>query len=279
MLLDIIHAARGRIGWLNECVRHLQITDYWRGGRRHECLGAEHGGAAQLLLNLEQPVVFRNAFGAAQRAGLDLSPTHGYGEISDETVFSFTGAMRDDVAPAGLAAQMDSVDGLGHGADLIELDKGSVAAFLGNGTPDVNRIGYKQVVADDLDAAAQGGRLPAKAFPIVFCEAIFQRNDRIAIEPSGVQCGHFVRTLVALMAAGETILAVLEKRGSGRVKSDRDILAGTVVCPFNCSDDQFARLLITFELRREAAFIADCSAVTSLMQQTLERLKSLSTVA
>jgi len=28
----IIHAARGRVGWLNECVRRLQMPDYWNGG-------------------------------------------------------------------------------------------------------------------------------------------------------------------------------------------------------------------------------------------------------
>jgi hypothetical protein len=31
----IIHAARGRVGWLNECVRRLQMPDYWNGGHLH----------------------------------------------------------------------------------------------------------------------------------------------------------------------------------------------------------------------------------------------------
>jgi hypothetical protein len=31
----IIRAARGRVGWLNECVRRLQMPDYWVGGRLH----------------------------------------------------------------------------------------------------------------------------------------------------------------------------------------------------------------------------------------------------
>ena len=31
----IIHAARGRGGWLNECLRRLQMPDYWRGGHLH----------------------------------------------------------------------------------------------------------------------------------------------------------------------------------------------------------------------------------------------------
>lgn len=32
---QIVGAARGRVGWLRECVRHLEIPEYWRGGRLH----------------------------------------------------------------------------------------------------------------------------------------------------------------------------------------------------------------------------------------------------
>jgi hypothetical protein len=35
MAHHIIHAARGRVGWINECVRRLQMPDYWIGGRLH----------------------------------------------------------------------------------------------------------------------------------------------------------------------------------------------------------------------------------------------------
>lgn len=31
----IVHAARGRVGWLRECIRHLEIPEYWSGGRLH----------------------------------------------------------------------------------------------------------------------------------------------------------------------------------------------------------------------------------------------------
>ena len=31
----IVRAARGRVGWLRECIRHLEIPEYWSGGRLH----------------------------------------------------------------------------------------------------------------------------------------------------------------------------------------------------------------------------------------------------
>ena len=35
MARHVIHAARGRGGWLKECVHRLQMPDYWGGGRHH----------------------------------------------------------------------------------------------------------------------------------------------------------------------------------------------------------------------------------------------------
>jgi hypothetical protein len=32
---QIVRAARGRVGWLRECVRHLEMPEYWSGGRLH----------------------------------------------------------------------------------------------------------------------------------------------------------------------------------------------------------------------------------------------------
>jgi predicted alpha/beta hydrolase family esterase len=32
---QISHAARGRIGWLNACIRRLEMPEYWRDGRLH----------------------------------------------------------------------------------------------------------------------------------------------------------------------------------------------------------------------------------------------------
>jgi hypothetical protein len=35
LVRQIIHAAHCRVGWLNECVRRLQMPDYWNGGHLH----------------------------------------------------------------------------------------------------------------------------------------------------------------------------------------------------------------------------------------------------
>jgi hypothetical protein len=35
MIRHIVHAARGRVGWLSDCLRRLQRPDYWHGGCLH----------------------------------------------------------------------------------------------------------------------------------------------------------------------------------------------------------------------------------------------------
>jgi hypothetical protein len=50
--------------------------------------------------DIEQPVVLGDALSAAGRTGLDLSASHGHGEISHEGVFGFARAVGDDIPPA-----------------------------------------------------------------------------------------------------------------------------------------------------------------------------------
>jgi hypothetical protein len=46
----------------------------------------------KLLFDAEQLVVFRQAVGAAERAGLDLAAVRGHGDIGDGRVLGFVGA-------------------------------------------------------------------------------------------------------------------------------------------------------------------------------------------
>jgi hypothetical protein len=65
----IVHAARGRVGWLRECVRHLEMPQYWSGGRLHigelctDCEIAirlnQRGPRMRLQFNREEHIVGR----------------------------------------------------------------------------------------------------------------------------------------------------------------------------------------------------------------------------
>src|ERR1017187_5792453 len=70
------------------------------------------GRRSKLLLDAQQLVVFADAVGAAGRSRLDLSHAGGYGEIGDESVFRFAGAMRYHRGVAVVAGQFDRRDRL-----------------------------------------------------------------------------------------------------------------------------------------------------------------------
>jgi hypothetical protein len=128
-------------------------------------------------LRSPEPVVLGDPLAAAGRAGLDLPAAHGHGEVGQEGVLGFAGAVRDDVAPAGLLAHLDRLDGLGHRADLIELDEHGVGGLLLDAAGDELGVGHVEVVADDLDLVAQGGRVLAEAVPVVFRQAVLDGDD------------------------------------------------------------------------------------------------------
>src|SRR3954451_10451867 len=74
-------------------------------------LSPQHGSAgiprlvAQLLLDADQLIVFGDAVGARERAGLDLAGVGGNSDVGDGVVLGFAGAMRDHGRVGGALRQ------------------------------------------------------------------------------------------------------------------------------------------------------------------------------
>jgi hypothetical protein len=63
----------------------------------------ESGAAAEFFFDAQELIIFCDAIGAAGGAGFDLAGGGGNGQIGDEGVFRFAGAMRNDGVIAGFA--------------------------------------------------------------------------------------------------------------------------------------------------------------------------------
>ena len=83
-------------------------------------------GAAQVFLDAQQLVVLRRSIGARQRSGLDLPGISCDGQICDEWILRFAGAMRDDRRATMSVRELDAIQCLRKRADLIDLDKNRV---------------------------------------------------------------------------------------------------------------------------------------------------------
>src|SRR5436190_16776178 len=77
--------------------------------------------------DLQEAVVLGHAFAAGRGTGLEVATAGADGQVGDEVVLGFAGAVRDEPPVAGLAADGHGFEGLGHGADLVELDQRGVA--------------------------------------------------------------------------------------------------------------------------------------------------------
>jgi len=81
--------------------------------------------------------------------------------------------MRNDVPPTGLSAKPNGFDGLGHGPDLIQLDKHGIGGFLCNAAFNKPGIGHIVVVSDYLDFICQHRGVGSEPLPVVFRKSIF----------------------------------------------------------------------------------------------------------
>jgi hypothetical protein len=72
----LVHAARRRVGWLSDCVRRLQMSDYWHGGSLHVsglCTDIE----IPIRESVRGPRMCRRSIRAGAREhGTDLPPAY-----------------------------------------------------------------------------------------------------------------------------------------------------------------------------------------------------------
>src|SRR5215831_7311507 len=77
------------------------------------------------------------------------------GEVSDEGVRRLAAAVGDDRRPARAVREVDRLEGLGEGADLVQFDEDGVARVLADAPFEEGRVRDEEIVADELNAVAQ----------------------------------------------------------------------------------------------------------------------------
>ena len=91
--------------------------------------------------------------------------------------------MRNHRGVAVAAAQVDGFQGLGDGADLVDLDEDGVGHAFFNAALQPLDVGDEDVVAYELDPAAEFIGQQPPSVPVVFGETVFKRNDGVLADP------------------------------------------------------------------------------------------------
>src|SRR5579871_1403539 len=130
--------------------------------------------------------------------------------------------------------------------------------MLQNAAFEASSIGDKEVVANKLNAIAQALTQQLPTIPIIFAQAIFNRDDGIFPNPLLVEVYHLARGQRAPLAC-QHILAIVIKLAGSRVHAQEDIPTRSIAGSLNGIDDHFQCLAIGAERGSKTTFIPHVS--------------------
>ena len=160
---------------------------------------------------------------------------------------------------------------LGQSADLVDLDENRVRDSLADALLEALDVGDEEVVADELDLAAEAIRQQLPPHPVVLGHAVLDADDRIAADPRLVHVDELGRRQ-GLALAFELVGAVGVELAGGGVEGDRHIVAGPVARDADRLDDELQRVLVGREAGREAALVADAGGQLPFLEHRLQRV-------
>src|SRR5690606_8499007 len=119
---------------------------------------------------------------------------------------------------------LDGVERFGQRSNLVELDQDRVGYTAVDTFFQNTRVGDEQIVADELDLAADLLGEVGPAIPVAFIHTVFDGEDRIFGGESRQVIGKLRRTEY-LALAGQIVFAVLVELARRAIECEGDVLA------------------------------------------------------
>ena len=132
---------------------------------------------SEVILDAEKLVVLSNTLGTSRCTSLDLTSVGCNNKVSNGGVLGLTGTVGNNCGVTCALSHLDSLEGLGQGTNLVDLDEDGVTSVNLNALLQALSVGNKEVVADELDLLAQtlGKDLPT--VPVLLCKAVLDGDD------------------------------------------------------------------------------------------------------
>src|ERR1019366_5664351 len=201
-----------------------------------------------------------------------LPHTSCHAEISNGCVVGLAGTMGHDGIVV-FFGHLNAAQGLGHRANLIQLDEDGICNALTNSSVENLRVGDKDVIADQLNLVAEPFREFLPPRPVVFRKAIFKRKDlRVVLGPVDPEVDHLCRTLPSSARLVKNIGAVFIELAGCRVQIDSNVRSEFVARLLHCKIQKLHCLFTRTEPGSEATLVADAGFVSFPVQQSLRSL-------
>lgn len=123
---------------------HLQVNG------SAELLAGVDGVVTELLLDTEDLVQLSQTLGTGRSTGLDLARAQTDSNVGNGDILGLTGAVGDHDTPVVSVGVLGSLDRLGKGTDLVDLEQESVARLELNGLLDTQGVGDSQVITIEI---------------------------------------------------------------------------------------------------------------------------------
>ena len=138
----------------------------------------EGRGGSEIVLNPEQAVVFGEPLGTGHRTDLDLTGTRRHGKIGDGRVLGLARSGRNHGHVAISTRQEHGIESFRERPNLVQLDQDRVRRLRLDTLRDPGWLGGEQIIADELNFAAEPRRERLPTLPVVLGEPVLDRDDR-----------------------------------------------------------------------------------------------------
>lgn len=258
--------------------RHLQVDS------SAELLASVDSVGTKLLLNTEDLVELGKTLGAGRGTGLDLTGAEANGNVSNGDILGLTGAVGDHDTPAVSVGVLGSLDRLGQGTNLVDLQEKGVAGLELNGLLDAQRVGDSQVITDNLEV--RGLVEVAPGLPVVLSKGVLDGDNGVLGSERLVEVGK----LLVGEPLGGVALGVLEVKivlllvhlvelAGGNIHGNLDLASVTSL--LNGLGDEVQSLLGSLNIGSDTTLVTDVTGrlTVLLLGEILELVVNLGTLA
>ena len=179
--------------------------------------------------------------------------------------------MGNDCSVSGFLSHFDRIESFRQGSDLVYLDQNGVCDTLFDTFCQSLCICHEQIVSYQLDLAAQSVSQDLPSIPVIFCQTVFDGNNRILVTEHFIVRNHFFCSSAYAFACQvvNIVFCIIEFTCSN-VQCDPYIVSRLVTSLFDGFDDHLDRFFVCGQVRCESAFITNCSIHALALQYALQ---------